>query len=367
MSEQNHPSSLSTLFEFRKNRFYKYIISFSIICVVTFIQILIWPLIEPAPYLLYYPAIILASLYGDGNTAIIGSILLGQYYFVLPYESLHVHWPNDYVRILTFLIAAVMIRSIIRQQTTDKLKAQSAVELLLKREKDLEAEKSTREKFVSLLSHDLKTPLTAAKLNAELLERKKNDPEAIANILSRQKNNLNRIESMIQDLLDANSIRAGKPPPIEIRPCEMSKIIHSTIQELLPIYGDRFVVKNVPEYQGHWSCEGIRRILENLCSNAVKYGADGEKITICCEQIDNGLILSVNNKGPVIPEDVQSSLFNPYERWSTAQGKKGWGLGLTLVKGLTEVQGGSVSVESSREQGTTFSIYLPRDARIGLA
>jgi signal transduction histidine kinase len=117
--------------------------------------------------------------------------------------------------------------------------------------------------------------------------------------------------------------------------------------------------------EGFWSSSAIRRILENLCGNSVKYGAPHRPVTVSLEEEGGKVKLQVHNEGMPIPTTELPHLFEPFRRSSAARasGKRGWGLGLTLVKGLVEAQGGSVSVSSSEAQGTLFTVVLPRDAR----
>lgn len=346
--------------EFKKHRVYKYLISLIIVSIAALLQNLLWDYIEPAPFILFYPAVILACLYGDGNFAIILSCLAYQYYFVPPPDTFRMFWPDDYLRMSLFLVSTFMIRKIIRGQTTEKLKAEAAVERLEESEKKLVLEREAREKFVSTLTHDLQTPLTAGKLHLELIKRKKDDPEAISKSLIKAFSNISRVEVMIQNLLDANRIKAGEKMHIIPEEVSMNSIIEQTIRDMTAIHGDRFKTQCPEDITGFWSPEGIRRILENLCNNAVKYG-DESKITICSDVIKDGVIVSVNNKGSIISEEESRRLFDPFQRSETVKGlKKGWGIGLTLVKGLTEAHNGIVKVESNIKDGTTFSVYLPK-------
>lgn len=351
---------IEKLREFKKHRPYKYLISFFIISLATTIQFLIWDYIQPAPFILFYPAIIIACLYGDGNFAIFLSCISYQYYFVPPPDSLRMEWPNDYLRMGLFLLSTLMIRKIIRQQNTDKLKAEAAVERLEESEKNLVLEREAREKFVSTLTHDLQTPLTAIKLNLEIIKRKNDNPEAVSKGLEKSFLNITRVEKMIQNLLDANRIKAGEKIHIDCAEVSLNSIIEQTIKDMKTIHGDRFRTRCKEDVTGCWSAEGIRRILENLCNNAVKYG-DKSDITICSDVVKDGVILSVNNKGSVVSEEDTKRLFDPFQRAEAAiKGqKKGWGIGLTLVKGLTEAHNGTVSVQSDEKDGTTFSVFLP--------
>lgn len=347
-------TSLFLLKEFKKHRVYKYALSVVIIFFATLIQFLCWDYIKPAPFLFYYPAIILAALYGDGTSAIILSCILGQYYFVPPMYSFELSFPNDYLRMSIFLFAALLIRKIVHNQTEDRLKAESAIQLL-------NEEKYEREKFVSTLTHDLQTPLTSAKLNIQLLKRKEHDSSS-TNQITKITTSIGRIEYMIRDLLDANQIRAGKPLPLNLEVLNLKDVLEETALELREIFGDRFDLRGKLDVTGKWSKDGIKRIIENLCSNAVKYGSPDDRICIMIDPADFGVLISVNNKGKVITQDEQKYLFDPYARTRSAikSNQKGWGLGLTLVKAITEAHKGQIKVESTAEHGTTFTVLLPR-------
>jgi len=226
----------------------------------------------------------------------------------------------------------------------------------------LEEERDLREKFVATLTHDLRTPLTAAKLNAHMLARKGSDLAVLYKLTARISENLDRADRMIRDLLDANRIRAGEGLPLEISECDLSALAQETLEELSLVHGDRFVLNARQAIQGYWSCSGMRRIIENLCNNAIKYGAGDHPVTVSVAQ--NGpdeVSVSVHNWGPPIPPEDQKLLFQQYRRMDSAQ--KGWGLGLTLVEGLAKAHRGTVRVESTRETGTTFTVTVARDMR----
>ncbi|HXH76210.1 MAG TPA: DUF4118 domain-containing protein [Bacteriovoracaceae bacterium] len=154
----------ATLKEFKKHRPYKYLLSVLIVALAGLIQYFLWPWIDPAPFLLFYPAVILAALYGDGNTAIVLSAFTVQYFFVSP----PMQWPSDYLRLFIFILAAVMIR-ITHHLKLERLKAEANAE-------ELRRERENREKYVATLTHDLHTPLTATKMNIQMLQRKASDP-----------------------------------------------------------------------------------------------------------------------------------------------------------------------------------------------
>jgi PAS domain S-box-containing protein len=231
---------------------------------------------------------------------------------------------------------------------------------------NLTNEREIRERFVATLTHDLRTPLTAARMSAQILFRRANEPVALQKTATRILENIDRADDMIRDLLDANRIKAGEKLPIEVALCRLDQIASGVVDDLSTIHGDRFILRTDSSIEGHWSCDGIRRILENLCLNAVKYGSSVHPITLTISLLsENRVSLEVHNEGnPIAPEN-QANLFLPYRRIESTNvaRQKGWGLGLTLVKGLAEAHGGSAAVESSPEAGTTFRIELPLDSR----
>lgn len=225
----------------------------------------------------------------------------------------------------------------------------------------LTQERALRDQFVMALTHDLRTPLTAAKMGAQLVERKLSDP-GLNKYLSRVVQNIDRTDSMIQDLLDANAIKGGEELSIERQDCHLNEITMSVLEQLTSIHGERFVFQADKDIYGFWDCSNLRRVIENLAGNAVKYGDSQSPITISLEQKPDAVEIAVHNEGePISPED-QTVIFEHTKRTRAAKisGHKGWGIGLTLVKGIVQAHGGKALVESAPEKGTTFRIILPK-------
>lgn len=227
---------------------------------------------------------------------------------------------------------------------------------------DLQRERDLRERFVTTLTHDLRTPLTAVKMSVELLARRPDNVDTVLMLSEKIKNSLHRCDQMIVNLLDANRIKAGQKLALEKCECSMKKIIEQTIDELTTVHGDRFqLIAPQGPVEGIWSCNGIVRIVENLCNNAIKYGSKVEKILVTIDELIDTVSIRVLNRGSVISPEDQKHLFDLYSRaGSGSEGDvNGWGLGLTLVKGITEAHDGTVTVQSSHE-GTIFEVRLPK-------
>jgi signal transduction histidine kinase len=222
----------------------------------------------------------------------------------------------------------------------------------------LKTQAEVREQFVSMLSHDLRNPISAAAVCAQMIRR---TPDSAAALSEKITTILARADRLIQDLLDVNRIRSGRAIAIELSPCDLAKVLRETVEELSIVHGNRFVVKTEESLPGSWDCGLLRRAVENLAGNAVKYGSPQSPIRITARLEAQTLLLSVQNQGVPIPFDEQKKLFEVYERAISAQRHRtqGWGIGLTLVRGIAEAHGGKVFVESSEERGTTFTLELP--------
>lgn len=227
----------------------------------------------------------------------------------------------------------------------------------------LHEETVLRDKFVSTLTHDLRTPLTAAKLSAELIRRRVTD-DPLPTLSNRIVDNLNRANMMIEDLLDASKIRAGQGIVPEFLHINLSDVANKAIEDLSTIHGDRFKLTAPEKVEAYLCPHGMRRIIENLCTNAIKYGSPTDPVYISIEQGKQRVSLCVRNLGHPLMNVDREKLFEPFQRGKASDiaGKKGWGIGLTIVKGITEAHHGEVIIDSTNA-GTTFKIKLPIDPR----
>lgn len=230
---------------------------------------------------------------------------------------------------------------------------------------DLETERDQREGFVSLLTHDLRTPLAAVKMTAQLMLQVKDDQKTNQELIRRIITNINRADQMISNLLDANRIRSGEMLSLEIEEFDLTALIKDTLRDLTLLHGKRFEFTSNEKASGYWDRKAVRRILENLCTNAIKYGDENTPVIITLEQKKTTVRLSVKNHGESISQEDQKSIFKQFKRTAQAHTKKksGWGIGLTLVKGVAEAHGGKVTIKSEASVGTVFAVTLPKDSR----
>jgi PAS domain S-box-containing protein len=228
----------------------------------------------------------------------------------------------------------------------------------------LEAEKCLREQFVSSITHDLRTPLAAARMNAQILGMEPTPVELAPELSLRIVQSLDRANRMIENLLDANRIRAGESLPMVFKSCELNEILTAVCDEMAGQKDGqiRLVLPSFP-VKGIWDCYQLRRVFENLISNAIKYGADKTPVEIRLETQDEVARISVKNWGNPIRQEEVPYLFEAYRRSSSqaTKSKKGWGIGLSLVREIVNAHHGRIEVRSDLKEGTEFIVVLSID------
>lgn len=232
---------------------------------------------------------------------------------------------------------------------------------------ELEEERDIRDRMVFTLSHDIRNPLAVIDAGAQVLLKAPAPPELTRSFLEQISESVARANRMIVDLLDANRFRGGDLLALNVGPEDLMALLGKAVRGLRTVHGDIFALEGPAQVPGYWAGEELRRIVENLCANAVKYGdqARGVRITVKENREAGEVSFSVHNFGSVIEEQDIARIFRLFHRTRGAQSgeRMGWGIGLTLVQGFTAAHGGRVEVASGPEQGTTFTVHLPCDAR----
>lgn len=219
-----------------------------------------------------------------------------------------------------------------------------------------------RREFVHTVSHDLRSPLTSVIGYTELVERAGSLNEQQRDFLRRIQSSIQHITSLINDLLDVDSIEAGIDKRREFVQLEgilryTVDMLHSQIKEKhLKIQTD--IAPALPAVRANPI--RLRQVLDNIIGNAIKYSNDHGEISISIHSEGDQVILEVTDQGPGIPPADQPHIFDKFYRASNISSKvEGSGLGLAIVKNIVENHQGRIWVESTLDQGTTFFIVLP--------
>jgi signal transduction histidine kinase len=215
------------------------------------------------------------------------------------------------------------------------------------------------ETFIASLSHDLRNPLHVANATAQLMQLKATDPSLIS-MAKRVCDKLREVDEMIQTLLDASLLKTRMKLQLHIEAFDIMALVEEVCADI-PLLGGRINVLG-NSVKGYWCRASMKRVLENLLSNAQKYGDPEGMVTVKVSSFDSRMMMSVHNEGPPIPVQELNRLFQAFERLENVT-VKGWGLGLPYVQSVAESHGGSVVADSAEERGTTFTVAVPIDAR----
>jgi signal transduction histidine kinase len=219
-------------------------------------------------------------------------------------------------------------------------------------------QRAFRERVAASLTHDMRSPLSVIVSGAELLLA--TQPGTSEKILQKILENGLRLEQMIREQLDAIRQPAAQSAPLSLVSLDalaLAREVAEHVNDTTPAHcaaGGESVI-------GWWDERALRRALENLASNAAKYG-DGREVSLNVAQTHGRVIMSVHNCGNPIPDERRKDIFEYLNRGEQSD-KIGWGIGLPFVQEVAKRHGGTVVVDSSAQSGTTFTIDIPIDAR----
>lgn len=239
-------------------------------------------------------------------------------------------------------------------------------ELEIERER-LRQEVEFRERFMGILGHDLRNPLSAVVNAATLLHESDYVPATDAWILQRITKSADRMTRMISDLLDVTRARNGGLVPLRPSRVDLRMICLQVIEEFKLIYQDRRVlVRSTGDTTGEWDADRITQLVQNLTSNALDYSVEERPVRIAIHAEEGTVRLSVHNRGPSIPAEKVIAIFEPFQRGGDeTPSSNGLGLGLFIAAEIAASHGGFLRVRSGAIQGTTFTASLPRTASAG--
>jgi len=255
------------------------------------------------------------------------------------------------------------IKWVLLSAFADGLNGELLVSLMdITRQKEVDIAKT---EFVTLASHQLRTPIAAVRWNLELLEASQLNLSAAEKLYYFKVNrNVERLASLVNDFLHVSKLELGTfaSAPQEV---DITAFIENTIEEF-----DKSIQDKKITIETSFDPEGLkpeldprllRIVLDNLVSNAVKYTRPEGTIRIAYKASKKNLILTVSDNGIGIPVDELSNMFNRFYRASNAehQHAEGTGLGLYIIKKAVKMMAGDVSVDSALDKGATFTVKLP--------
>jgi len=231
---------------------------------------------------------------------------------------------------------------------------------------EAQAAVAARDEFLSIASHELRTPLTALRLALENMRRVSSrdaldrlSPEYVERVLATAERQGHRLESLVAALLDVSRIQMGRLE-LDVEEVDLATIVFdaaASLEEEAHQTGSTIEVRGEP-VRGYWDRLRISQVATNLVSNAVKYGA-GKLIEVEFGPRRDGARLAVRDHGIGIEAADLPQIFERFERAVSSRNYGGLGLGLYIVKRIVEAHGGTIAVDSTPNEGSSFVVDLP--------
>lgn len=244
---------------------------------------------------------------------------------------------------------------------TQQKEVESEIRLNLEREKELNMLKS---RFVSVVSHEFRTPLAGIQSSIQLLEKfgKKWDDEKIAKLFKGIYSSIRYANLLLEDVSlisqdDASSLR------LSLTEIDIFDVCKQSIEDLKAVYSDSEIRLNITPNQIQLKTDEslLRHILNNILSNAIKYSPIESIVKFDVFVENDSLIFKIIDSGKGIPEEDIKFIFEPFHRASNVEGIKGTGLGLAIVKRCIKLLKGSIEIKSKKDEGTEVLIKLPME------
>ena len=220
----------------------------------------------------------------------------------------------------------------------------------------------SRNLLLAVLGHDLRTPLSVVHMTARyLLAADTLDPpetKGVARILT----SAERMNAMVNDILDFTRTALGVPLPIVRAPADMGELTLNIVNEVSTVHPDcKILVSCEGSLAGNWDAARVGQLLSNLIANAVQHGEPGKPVSVLLTGDDAAVSVRIQNEGAPISAAAQKNLFTPLRQSAGERraGSSGLGLGLYISREIAVAHGGSIEV-SSDENATTFCVRLPR-------
>jgi signal transduction histidine kinase len=224
----------------------------------------------------------------------------------------------------------------------------------------------SRRMFLAILSHDLRNPLNCIRMATHIVSRTANEDPQSAKALSMIETNTETITRLISDLIDFASTGLGSAMPLTRGPVDLEKLCREVVDAYRTAHPGR-TLRFHPDgdLTGDWDAARVRQVVSNLIGNALQHGSAQGPVELSVASEGSTVVLSVHNEGAPIPPELLATIFDPLIRHATPESAArrvsgSIGLGLYIVREIVSAHAGTVEVTSSAQEGTTFTVRLPR-------
>ena len=225
----------------------------------------------------------------------------------------------------------------------------------------------SKEMFLAMLGHDLRTPLGAIIGWAHIMVQAKDLPDALLKKASQILNSGQRMNTLVGDLLDFTRSRLGRGIPIVRAEMDIARVCRQSVGEIAALYPQRVVnFEATGDVRGQWDSARISQAFLNVLNNAIQHGSDNTPVNVEIRGAADEVSIAVHNLGPVIASQDLDKIFDPMHRIEgdrPVAPRSNLGLGLYITDRIVAAHGGTIDVNSSEANGTTFIIHLPKRTR----
>jgi len=220
--------------------------------------------------------------------------------------------------------------------------------------------KQAQDVFLGILGHDLRNPLGAITMSAQYLMQSISLESRYIKAAAMIYNSSKQMGQLIYDLLDFTRTRLGRGMPIEPEQTSLEDIVRQTVAQASAFHPEHAILLDVTgDLSGQWDTARIGQVFSNLIGNAIKHGSRNMPINVALSSDSENAIATVHNSGDPIPKDDIPHIFEPL-RTTGERHDSGLGLGLYITQEIIQAHKGGITVASSTEEGTTFTVRLPR-------
>lgn len=269
----------------------------------------------------------------------------------------------------TYLINAVPLMDndggidrilVVEKNITSQKQAETRLQKNLEKERELNEMKS---RFVSMASHEFRTPLTTINSSAGLIQKylDKGMLDKTPKHVGRIRNSVRNLTSILNDFLSLEKLESGKIS-VNLKECKLLDAVNELVEEFdqLKKPGQRIVVEGSRDLMVMVDANLFKNVLINLTSNALKYSSENSTVYISIADQGDKVLLCVKDEGIGIPDKDKANMFERFFRAENVTNIEGTGLGLTIVKRYLDLLGGTIHFDSQEGKGTTFRINIPK-------
>lgn len=328
---------------------------FVLVVLALLIQHLFAPFIGPRVFLLLYPAVFIGSFFGVFWSSVFATVFAAIAACLLMFNGQHSLDPDaDSFAVLVFFFSGLSSIYLGQSNLIQKLYGD-----------EMKKAVSTRDEFLSIASHELKTPITSLKLQIQMTKRKllsgnKLLEENLVKSLEVQEKQVTRLTGLVEELLNVTRIQSGKFN-YTFEEIDLGELINDIVDKYsdefkaakckLSVYASKSLIVRGDPFR-------LEQVLVNLLSNALKYAA-GKPIEIQTFTDDDLVKLVIKDSGMGISSEKLEKIFDRYERAGSHRNISGLGLGLFIVKEIVTQHDGRVYVDSELGKGSSFTVELP--------